>query len=286
MKKEWHTRKLVDPTQSPLHQTGALSPLPEEKVMPWVIEFRVVGTPHIIKQMVKEQMMIGRADDNNNLTPEIDLTAYDAYAKGVSRQHALLQARDNRITLQDLGSANGSYINGRGLEKGKAFRIREGDIVAIGKLELQIHFVVKPKMSEKTTVGVNYLSAEKIGNGQSVLVVDEDLYLGKVLAATLKQAGFVPTIVNKGTDAISYLDENIPDIMIIELDLPDISGIDVYHYLKQQTDKHVPTIGISAATAGYIMGQALKEGMEVFLGKPLALDELTTELEKIVNREQ
>lgn len=282
MKKDGHTRKLVDPEQMPLHQTGALSPQAEEKVMPWVIEFRVVGTPHIIKQNVKEQMLIGRADDVNNVIPEIDLTSYDAYAKGVSRQHAILQARDNRVTLQDLGSSNGTYINGHMLQQGKAFRVREGDIVTIGKLELQAHFVVKPKMSEKTTVGVNYLSPEIIGNGQSVLIVDEDPYLGKVLAATLKQAGFAPTVVEKGVNAISYLDENIPDIMIVELDLPDISGIDIYRYLKKQTEQPVPTIGISAATAGYFMGQALEEGMEFFIGKPLALDELTNALGKIV----
>jgi len=282
---KFHTRKLVDPNAAQLHQTGMLpTPAGEEDVVPWVLEFRVVGTPYIIKQTVKEQMLIGRKDEKGGIFPELDLGPYDGLGHGVSRQHALLQARDNRITLQDLGSANGTYINGNVLERGKAFRVREGDMIFIGKMQLQVNFVLKPLINEKTTIGMNYLSPEKIGSGETVLVVDDDEYLGKVIVTTLKQAGFKPIIVHSGVQAISKIDEQLPDIAIVELDLQDVSGLDVYRYLKKKSGRSIPTIGISAATAGFIMGQALDEGMEFFLGKPLALEELTRSLDKIVQQ--
>lgn len=281
---EFHTKKLVDPNAAPLHQTGMLSAADADDVVPWVLEFRIVGTPYILKQMVKEQMMVGRRDEQNRVFPDVDLGPYDALGHGVSRQHALLQARDNRVTVQDLGSANGTYINDRVLEKGRAFRVREGDIISIGKMQLQVHFVLKPLVDENTSIGMNYLSPEKIGDGETVLIVDDDQYLGKVLVATLRQAGFTPVMVNSGVEAISQIDEQLPDIAIMELDLQDVSGLDVYRYLKNKAGHPIPTIAISAATAGFIRGQALDEGMEFFLGKPLALEELTHSLDKIVQQ--
>jgi pSer/pThr/pTyr-binding forkhead associated (FHA) protein len=70
--------------------------------------------------------------------PDIDLSPYQAYAAGVSRLHAVIKRDGNRILFIDLGSANGTYINGKRLAPNVEQVLNHGDIIALGKLKLQI----------------------------------------------------------------------------------------------------------------------------------------------------
>ena len=61
-------------------QTGPLN------LVPWVMEMRVVGTPVTLQINVRDHMLIGRADSERGINPEIDLTEPDGIGKGVSRR--------------------------------------------------------------------------------------------------------------------------------------------------------------------------------------------------------
>ncbi|PJF33470.1 MAG: hypothetical protein CUN57_02085, partial [Phototrophicales bacterium] len=121
-----HTNYLGDAKfEKPKMQPRMTGPL--DAIIPWVIEFRVVGTPNIIKVRVQEEMLIGRPDPKNGIEPEIDVVPYGGHTMGVSRRHALIRTINNRITIEDLKSANGTYINEHALESGKEYRIRDRD---------------------------------------------------------------------------------------------------------------------------------------------------------------
>jgi pSer/pThr/pTyr-binding forkhead associated (FHA) protein len=70
--------------------------------------------------------------------PDIDLSPYQAYASGVSRLHAVVKRDGPRVILMDLGSANGTYINGKRLTTNVEQVLNHGDIVALGKLKIQV----------------------------------------------------------------------------------------------------------------------------------------------------
>ena len=70
--------------------------------------------------------------------PDIDLTPYQAYASGVSRLHAVVKRDANRVLVMDFGSSNGTYFNGRRLNPHVEESINHGDIVALGKLKIQV----------------------------------------------------------------------------------------------------------------------------------------------------
>ena len=72
------------------------------------------------------------------MMPDIDLTPYQAYASGVSRLHAVVKRDGNRVLVMDLGSSNGTYLNGRRLNPHVEEPLNHGDIVAVGKLKIQI----------------------------------------------------------------------------------------------------------------------------------------------------
>lgn len=254
-----------------------------DKIVPWVIEFRVVGTPSILKAPVSETMIIGRKDHAHKIFPEIDLEPFDAQNRGVSRRHAQLLVRDNRVQIEDLDSSNGTFINDQKIAPKVPFRLREGDIVRLGRLELQVHFIVKPSSNDQTMVGIgNSIQIPVIGSGQRVLILDDDEFVCQVISHTLMQAGFQAVVTNSAADAIGRIDDALPDMMIVELLLSETSGLDIIRYIRMKNTSHyVPVMAIAATTAGFNRGQAEKY-IDLFLGKPVAIDELMKAMQQMV----
>ena len=81
---------------------------------------------------------MGRVSEGQPIMPDIDLSPYQAYAAGVSRLHAIIKRDGDRLIFMDLGSANGTYVNGKRLSPNVEQLIHHGDIVALGKMKLQI----------------------------------------------------------------------------------------------------------------------------------------------------
>jgi serine/threonine-protein kinase len=79
----------------------------------------------------KETFLIGRHDPARGITPEIDLTSYDTSGK-VSRRHAVLHFDGKQFFIEDLGSANGSMLNGATLPAQQRKLLNSGDQIYIG----------------------------------------------------------------------------------------------------------------------------------------------------------
>ena len=263
---------------APIRQDAA------DDVIPWVIQFRVAGTPSFIKVDMRETLLIGRNDDASNIHPEIDVEPFDAQSNGVSRRHALLQAKDNRVTITDLGSSNGTYINQKRLQPKTAYRLRDGDTLHLGKLELQAHFILRPLKDDGTVVGGgNVLGIPQIGSGQRVLVLDNDENVCRVLERFVGFANFKVEVARSSAEAIAIIDNDIPDMLIVELALQETTGVDIIRYLRnRETTKYVPIMAMSEATGGYMAGKAIQEGADMFLGKPVSLEELIEGLQAMV----
>lgn len=81
--------------------------------------------------------LLGRWDPDQGAFPEIDLEEADLEAK-VSRKHAILYRRGEQVTIEDLGSLNGTFINqGSRLEKRSPLPLKDGDEIVVGKTFLR-----------------------------------------------------------------------------------------------------------------------------------------------------
>lgn len=98
----------------------------------------LLDTGQVLPLTSRNEFTLGRISEGQPIMPDIDLSPYQAYAGGVSRLHAIIKRDGNRILFMDLGSANGSYINGKRLQPNAEQYINHGDIVALGKLKMQI----------------------------------------------------------------------------------------------------------------------------------------------------
>jgi len=81
---------------------------------------------------------LGRINEGQSVFPDIDLSAYDGYRNGVSRVHASIQISLRRINVVDLGSSNGTFLNGRRLTPQVPYALADGDILVLGKLEARV----------------------------------------------------------------------------------------------------------------------------------------------------
>jgi len=98
----------------------------------------LLDTGQVLPLSTRNEFTMGRVSEGQPIMPDIDLSPYQAYAAGVSRLHAVIKRDGARIIFIDLGSANGTYINGKRLVPNVEQVLSHGDIVALGKLKLQV----------------------------------------------------------------------------------------------------------------------------------------------------
>lgn len=112
------------------------TPPPEHKNAQ--VALRVLDTDEMIFLHSSEEFSLGRATAGQPIVPDIDLTPFNAYETGVSRLHGSLNISRHPITIQDLGSVNGTRVNGKKLAPHSKTSLSNGDILTLGKLKLQI----------------------------------------------------------------------------------------------------------------------------------------------------
>lgn len=88
----------------------------------------------------KETNSFGRVDTNRGITPDVDLTPHDPQGK-VSRRHAVIHAEQGRYFLEDLGSTNGTFLNGDRLAPKEKRPLKSGDNLCMG--EVVMKFVIR-----------------------------------------------------------------------------------------------------------------------------------------------
>ncbi|MEZ4510540.1 MAG: FHA domain-containing protein [Chloroflexota bacterium] len=89
---------------------------------------------------LNKQLLIGRADSETGIRPDIDLTPYFGMELGVSRLHATLQQGSGGVQLIDRSSTNGTYINNYQLVPEKPYLLGQGDQITLGSLEINVYF--------------------------------------------------------------------------------------------------------------------------------------------------
>ncbi len=89
-----------------------------------------------------QKVIIGRADPHSNSPrPDLDLTPFGALEMGVSRQHVEISWKNDLVFIADVGSTNGTLLNGQELLKGIERILRDNDKLVIGHMPVIVHFV-------------------------------------------------------------------------------------------------------------------------------------------------
>jgi CheY-like chemotaxis protein len=268
-----HLRGLVAsspvPAASPQPTTGTL-----DASLPWVIELRIVGTVTTLQFTLGASMLLGRDDPEHDFHPEIDLTPHNALEAGVSRKHAIILSQEGRVSIKDLNSANGTKLNGFQLGPGMEYKLESGDELALGELSFQVRFAVASQNKDANQASPS-MPVQRPANGNRVLIIEDDADVSMVFQLGLEKAGYDVTVTANATAALAALTTVSPDLIVTDLDLPDLNGLDLIQYVRRHEEgRHIPLIVVSASTGGFQSAKALEAGADVFLGKPMMLEDL------------
>lgn len=98
----------------------------------------LINSGQIMPLTTRPEYTLGRISEGQPIMPDIDLTPYQAYAMGVSRLHAVIKQQGEHVTIMDLGSSNGTYLNGARLKTNVEEMLHHGDLLSLGKLKIQV----------------------------------------------------------------------------------------------------------------------------------------------------
>lgn len=102
------------------------------------ISLSLLDTGDILPLVGHEEITLGRASEGQSIIPDVDLGPHRAYDYGVSRLHATLRSRDGQIQVIDLGSANGTWVNGQKIPAYTPTRLVHGDLLVLGRFKIQV----------------------------------------------------------------------------------------------------------------------------------------------------
>lgn len=106
-----------------------------------LVRLEVEGSPDPIRFNPGSETIFGRRDPATGDKPDIDLTPFAGYRMGVSRRHAAIRPGDeNGLDLWDLGSSNGTFLNGQRLSAHRPYRLRDGDEIRLGQMVIHLYF--------------------------------------------------------------------------------------------------------------------------------------------------
>lgn len=122
------------PRQQPVERHGPTGLLPGFRVV-----LQVLPSGACLTLPGQDWVALGRGPAQAEETL-VDLDAHSAYQRGVSRRHCALLRRDGRLHVVDLGSSNGTSLNGERLEPHRPYSLADGDKLILGSMHFSVSF--------------------------------------------------------------------------------------------------------------------------------------------------
>jgi len=120
---------------------------------------------------------------------------------------------------------------------------------------------------------------------QNVLLVEDDLPIARVYQEYLKKEPYSVTHVDNGKEALDIIDNDTPDVIILDLKLPDMDGIEILKHIQQRAIS-TSVIVITAHGSVNAAVEAMREGASDFMLKPFNGDRLIFTLRHTLERQQ
>lgn len=259
----------------------------EQSEASWIIELDLPKVKETIRVQLSEPVVLGRRDDEYQV--DIDLTPYEAEVEGVSRRHMQIHTDGSNLLVTDLNSGNGTFLNNNRLEAEKSHPVKHGDHLRLGRMAIEIKIIIAPgyggNLHKQRSIQVaDDGDGAQLGKGQPVLIVEDDQEVAGMLSTVITKTGYKPTVTYDVTSAIRMFRQKRPSAVILDLMLPDVSGLELCRYIRRDgIGNKTPIIVVSAAKTQENVNTAMQAGANIFLGKPMSMQELRHVLSSLIN---
>ena len=118
-----------------------------------------------------------------------------------------------------------------------------------------------------------------------VLIVEDEADLSQLLAYNLGKAGFDHAIVDDGDDALLAVEEERPDLVLLDWMLPNLSGIEICRQIRaRKATRALPIIMLTARSDETDMLRGLERGADDYIAKPFSVTELMARVKALLRR--
>ena len=119
--------------------------------------------------------------------------------------------------------------------------------------------------------------------GKHLMLVDDDKHSREGYQLYLSGKGFKVHTFEGGADALAFVQSSSPDLVVLDLGLPDVDGWEVARRLKNDAHtRDIPIIAFSGRSMQHEQVSALRAGCDVYLTKPCAPDRLLGAIQKLL----
>ena len=115
-----------------------------------------------------------------------------------------------------------------------------------------------------------------------IVVVEDDPEMSRALALNLTARGYQVTIATAGTEALNEVAAAMPDVIVLDLGLPDLDGMDIIKAIRSYS--RTPIVVLSGRTSSLDKVDALEAGADDYVTKPFDVNELVARLRAATRR--
>jgi len=162
----------------------------------------------------------------------------------------------------------------------------DGSVVVI----LDPHAMIRKEMALLAPTGqkINVAPAliEEVNTAQVVLVVDDSVTVRKVTTRFLEREGYEVITAKDGADALLMLQDHIPDLMLLDIEMPRMDGFEVAKNVRSSSRlRDIPIIMITSRTGEKHRDRALSLGVNDYMGKPYQEDKLLSNIKELIGEQ-
>jgi len=159
----------------------------------------------------------------------------------------------------------------------------DGSVVVI----LDPHALIREKLAQglpqATLLEPIVSSREDIVDEKTVMVVDDSVTVRKVTGRFLEREGYRVLTAKDGAEALIMLQDHIPDVMLLDIEMPRMDGFEVATNIRTSSRlKHIPIIMITSRTGDKHRERAFNIGVDKYMGKPYQEEKLLTGIRELL----
>jgi chemosensory pili system protein ChpA (sensor histidine kinase/response regulator) len=201
--------------------------------------------------------------------------------EGRFRSVLLLRAGEQRLAIR-VDAMEGNYeavVKNIGPQLARIAGISGATVLGDGRVAL----ILNPfQLAERAHVHEVEREPEVIDLAPLIMVVDDSLTVRKITSRFLQREGYRVTTARDGVEALELLQEEIPTVMLLDIEMPRMDGFEVVRNVRSKpATRDLPIIMITSRTADKHRSHALEAGVDGYMGKPYQESELLAEIQRL-----
>jgi DNA-binding response OmpR family regulator len=118
---------------------------------------------------------------------------------------------------------------------------------------------------------------------KKILIVDDELSILVPLQFLMEKEGYETKLAQSGKEAIEKIDQIRPDLILLDIMLPDLDGYEIYQMIRQRTEwESIRIIFLTAKNREADMAKGLAMGADAYITKPFSNIQLVTKIRELI----